>query len=511
MPNTLRQKGTAVLLSVLAVSLFGCGGEIKRETVNGLLVGQLKDHADTISYEFLGIPYAKPPIGDLRFRAPQDPDNYTGGLLIADEYSDVCPQQLINSEIFTITGNENCLYLNLWAPDKSEAGDNKPVMVFVHGGSNKLGSGDQKIRDFVSMLHFNIPGVEEVSLLALLDFNFIETPIYDGHYLASNEDVIVVNINYRLGPLGHMYVPELGVGAGNYSYLDIKKALQWVQANIEEFGGNPNNVTLFGESAGAWNSCALMNMPSAKGLFHKVIMESQACMYQTPAQASIYAEYFSDAAGCSDSESVASCLRSQPLEHFFAAGAADTPVGIGPFLPVVETAEMPLAFNESVKTDAFNHVPLMIGNNEDELLITDLSDAVFNCPMEKNIDIFANYLRAPLYRYRFDHNPGAFFIPSLHTIELPYVFGTAIDMFGGSKRETKVVEQVSSYWAGFAHNSHPNDLGRVNWPEFDTFSKGYLRLGQDPVVEYGPLIENLENCSDHETVDSLVGLHGHFW
>lgn len=510
--NAIGKMGMSMGVLFSALVLASCGGaDVERDTREGTVIGHVKDHNDTESLEFLGIPYAKPPVGDLRFAPPQNPESFPDGRLLADEYGAVCPQQLINSKVFRLTGSEDCLFLNLWAPVDASAGDAKPVMVFVHGGANKFGSGDQRIRDFVSMLSFNIPGTENISLLSLLNIDFIETPIFNGHYLASNEDLVVISINYRMGPLGAMYKPELGPGAGNYTYLDIKKSLEWVQDNVAGFGGDPDNVTLFGESAGAWNSCALMNMPEAEGLFDKVIMESQTCMYQTAEQASMYADYFAAAAGCGDTDDVAGCLRTQPLDAFFRAGEGDAPVGGTPFLPVAGTPEMPEAFQDAVQGAAFNHVPIIIGNNDDEILVASASDPVFNCPLEKNLQIFADHLQAPVYQYRFDHNPGAFFVPSLHTVELPYVFGTAIDMFGASKREAAVVEQVTGYWANFARNSNPNGRGLAYWPEYTESERPYMRLKRDSELDYGTIVADQESCLDHTPVDQSVGLHGHFW
>lgn len=212
------------------------------ETRSGMVEGVVIEDFDVISWK--GIPYAKAPTGDLRWKAPQDPESWDG-VRDASEYGSRCHQGS--------GGSEDCLYLNIWRPRNPEQSHgwrhhrhNKllPVLFYIHGGSNTGGSGQ-------------------------------------GHWytVADSYNAIVVSINYRVGAMGWFSHPALKTGdrlddSGNFGLLDQVKALKWVQKNIRRFGGNPNNVTIAGASAGAQNVSYLMHTRLAKNLFHKAIMES---------------------------------------------------------------------------------------------------------------------------------------------------------------------------------------------------------------------------------------------
>ena len=205
------------------------------------------------NYAWLGIPFAKAPVNALRWKAPVEKQPWTETLQ-ADKHGAVCTQNAgvvggVPGELGTITGSEDCLYLSIYAPASSPEQATKqalPIMVWAHGGSNTHGAGS----------------------------------VYDGSRLAVEQNVIVVSINYRLGPLGWFLHPALNHDgsdadkSGNYGLLDILMALEWVQKNAEAFGGDVNNVTLFGESAGAFNLLTLMVSPLSEGLFHKAISQS---------------------------------------------------------------------------------------------------------------------------------------------------------------------------------------------------------------------------------------------
>jgi len=214
------------------------------ELASGSLIGFVDRRG---SYAWQGIPFAAPPVGDLRWRAPQPPKAWQGDFS-ALQTGNLCPQyasQLSgDSDIASgeITGSEDCLYLNVWAP---EGAANLPVMLWLHGGGNSIGHGGS----------------------------------YSGDALASQENVVLISINYRLGPLGWFSHPALATGdalddSGNYGTLDVVAALAWTRDNISAFGGDPGNVTLFGESAGAADTLAMLSSPLAKGLFHKAIVQS---------------------------------------------------------------------------------------------------------------------------------------------------------------------------------------------------------------------------------------------
>jgi para-nitrobenzyl esterase len=203
------------------------------------------DANNTLAWK--GIPFAKPPVGDLRWKKPDDPESW-GGVKQTLEFCDKCPQYSGAAFGNQIIGNEDCLYLNVWRPDSNE--DNLPVYFWIHGGGNSVWSSSE------SMLN--------------------------GANLADKGNLIVVTTNYRLGPLGWFTHPVLRKGnkgstlsdSGNYGTLDILIALKWVRENIEAFGGNPQNVTIAGESAGAMNVFSMLLSPLAAGRFHKAIAQS---------------------------------------------------------------------------------------------------------------------------------------------------------------------------------------------------------------------------------------------
>ena len=231
----------------------GSGNPLQRTTLYGQLEGVESDYD---SWAWLGVPFAKPPTGDLRWRAPRDPDPWEG-IRMSDEFGGYCAQygnyisetgpetlgDLWGDGI--LAGTEDCLYLNLWRPRSSEQG--LPVYIFIHGGANFIGRSD--------------------------------VSIYNGAHFASQGNMIFISINYRLGYLGWFTHPALREGdplddSGNYGTLDIIKALEWVRDNIAAFGGDPDNVTVTGQSAGGINTYSLLSSPLAKGLFHKAVIHS---------------------------------------------------------------------------------------------------------------------------------------------------------------------------------------------------------------------------------------------
>ena len=216
-------------------------------TLRGTEAGEVVGFIDNFgSRAWMGIPFAKPPVGDLRWEAPQRPSRSTERIKAIRPSSD-CVQY--TSALTTgqggspdsIVGNEDCLYLNVWSPPNAV---DLPVMLWIHGGGNSIGSGSP----------------------------------YNGSILAARYKVVVVTINYRLGVLGWFHHPKLirnaKVKSGNFGLLDIVRSLEWTRDNIDEFGGDPGNVTIFGESSGGANVLALMASPLVEGLFHKAIIQS---------------------------------------------------------------------------------------------------------------------------------------------------------------------------------------------------------------------------------------------
>jgi carboxylesterase type B len=326
-PPALSQAGA----SAQAAQAAGGNGGLIVSTEDGMLHGQ---HAEGVD-QFLGVRYAAPPVGALRWQAPQ-PVQPWSGVRDATSYGHRCPQ--------LASGNgpqedaEDCLFLNVFAPAdgpgraaaQDGAGRGLPVLVMIHGGGLLNGAGDQ----------------------------------HDGSLIVRTDHIIVVSLNYRLGVFGFLDVPGLGTSAlianGNFGLLDQEAALRWVHRNIARFGGNPGQVTIAGESAGGWSVCALMTSPLARGLFRGAISESGSCPSQTPAQAQSAGLAFAAQAGCTDAAAAASCLRNMPESALLTASASYSAqfTSGGPDLPLP-----PLT---AVADGDYVKVPLLMGTNHDE-------------------------------------------------------------------------------------------------------------------------------------------------
>ena len=212
--------------------------------------GLVEGYSDKGTWCWKGIPYAKPPVGDLRWRAPLDPVPWLGKLK-AKKFGSPASQIVL---FFGLMGSEDCLYLNIWRPQTSET--DLPVYLYIHGGGNSIGSSD--------------------------------TSSYHGNAVAERSNLLYVSVNYRLGAMGWFMHPATTISgsledkSGNYGTLDLVKSLEWVRDNIKAFGGDPNNVTVAGESGGAFNVLSLLASPSAKGLFHRAVVESGLSLVWSP-------------------------------------------------------------------------------------------------------------------------------------------------------------------------------------------------------------------------------------
>jgi len=318
--------------------------------------GELRGDFAGDSRLFLAIPFAKPPLGALRFRAPEKNEPWTG-VRHEKEFAKPCAQ--LQSLGSPASSNEDCLYLNVWAPKAPLA--NAPVMVWIHGGGNFSGSA------FDHVPRSNPPRLW-----------------FDGQRLAEKQGIVVVTINYRLGPFGFFAHPALEMERGvlgNQGLYDQRAALQWVQANIAAFGGDPGNVTIFGESAGSADVCYHVASPLSRGLFHRAISQSGGCLSgpMGAPRASTLQDVapgmlaFVEALGC-DAENALSCLRSKTVDEILAAGGEPMPGATPPkprpwtFNVVVDgeggmLPEQPRALFE--RGDVAK-VPYMLGSNTDE-------------------------------------------------------------------------------------------------------------------------------------------------
>ena len=317
------------------------------ETPSGKLAGREADGVRS----FLGIPYAKPPVGPRRFAAPEPAEPWAG-VRDAGAFGASAPQLPM---ILPLPGmdvgaqDEDCLYLNVYAPAGGAA--KKPVMVWIHGGGFVIGSGSQSV--------------------------------YDGSRLARRGDVVVVTLNYRLGALGFLHLaelcPDLAGAVSNPGMRDQVAALEWVQRHIASFGGDPGNVTIFGESAGGMSVGTLLGMPKARGLFQRAIPQSGATHhFHTPEAATQVAEALLGALGVA-AKDAARVLRELPAQKLIEAqGQLQTQpassLGLLPFQPVVDGDSLPRPALQPVREGARAGVALLAGTTRDEWKLFSLMD-----------------------------------------------------------------------------------------------------------------------------------------
>ncbi|XP_013010454.1 carboxylesterase 5A isoform X3 [Cavia porcellus] len=464
---------------------------------------------------FLGIPFAMPPLGHLRFANPE-PAMPWNDLRQATSYPTLCFQNLewmlVNQRILKVhypklEVSEDCLYLNIYAPAHADVGSNLPVMVWFPGGGFENGSAS----------------------------------IFDGSALAAYENVLVVTIQYRLGIFGFFNTGDRHA-PGNWAFMDQLAALSWVQENIKGFGGNPGSVTIFGESAGAISVSSLILSPLAKNLFHKAIMESGVAI--TPNikkldETRTDLQMIADVCGCnaSDSKALLNCLRTksssellnlgqktksfdrvvdgifspdEPLELLSqkAFKAVPSIIGVnnhecGFMLPLQEIPDILSGSNRSLALHVIRsllHLPvqyLHVVANEyfpgkhspieiRDSLLDLLGDVFFVVPAL----VTAQYHRdsgAPVYFYEFQHRPECFedtkpaFVRADHSDEIRFVFGGAflmgdIVMFEGATKEEKLLSRrMMKYWANFARSGNPNGNDLPLWPAYNHTEK-YLML-----------------------------------
>jgi para-nitrobenzyl esterase len=290
--------------------------------------GQVRGQAKAMVTSFLGIPYAAPPTGDLRWRAPQ-PAAKWAGVRDATKFGGSCVQGSgWDPGYEQPTLNEDCLYLNVYRPSTQKK--NLPVFVWNHGGGNVGGAGrDTNPDKFVT-----------------------------------REDVVYVTINYRLGAMGWLDTPALekaDSAAGNFGLLDQQAALRWVQTNVRAFGGDPGNVTLAGQSAGASNTCAQLASPSARGLFDRAIMQSGGCSSRTVQAARQSGEQFAAALDCAPGAGQVACLRQKTPAEVLAAQTKARQSG-----PVAGPAALPIDPLALLKAGKLTHLPVINGGVRDE-------------------------------------------------------------------------------------------------------------------------------------------------
>lgn len=444
---------------------------------------------------FKGIPFAAPPVGDLRWREPKPAAGWDG-VRKADEFSPVCIQDTGSRDSQKMS--EDCLYLNVWTGAQS-ARDKRPVMVWIYGGGYYRGSGS--------------------------------LPMYDGEALA-RKGAVVVTFNYRLGPLGFFSYPELTKesdrrGAANFGVMDALAALRWVQKNIAAFGGDSKRVTIFGESAGSGMVANLMTVPQAKGLFQRAIGESSAWATTRVARLSTLAE--AEQAGTKFAASLGAHsladLRAQPAEALRTDGRGSAPVVDGWLIP--EDPGKIFAEGKQIP------VPVLVGSNRDEsfggntrgaesfterarnrfgdladaflqLYPASSDDAAFAAGRDEMAFVMRNWARlasasgkAKSFVYYFTQQPppapnargplaATFHGTAIHTAEILYVFNHLDDRRAWTDADRQVADAVSSYWVNFAARGDPNGKGLAKWTAYDGKTATVKVFGNQPQAGQSP-------------------------
>jgi para-nitrobenzyl esterase len=487
------------------------------------VAGDLQGHVADGVGEFLGIPYAAPPVGDLRWQPPHDAPRWTGTLQ-AIKFANTCAQQ--QRGVFAAPSTtEDCLYLNVFAPEtKPDLATPRPVMVWFHGGG--LFSG--------------------------------ESNDYDGGKLARRGDVVVVTLNYRVGALGFLSHPAInaeGHPFANYGIMDQQSALRWVQRNIAAFGGDPGNVTIFGQSGGGTAVMANLVSPLSKGLFHRAINQSGTRIaVTTPATALKLGQDFAAAAGCAD-QSV-KCLRSLTVEQVLGnqAGIVRT---VSDFPSVDGTIITHTAF-EAFSNGLFNRVPILTGLVRDEqayflpepnthqpLTADDFDRYTASFGAEHTAKLLNRYPLAsypnpslaeiamaqgfkactarlldrqwvkyvPVYAYEFGDRTAPSYFPEVsypmrayHTAELQYLFplfrggqGTSHPL---SDAQVRLSDIMVDYWTTFARYGTPDhsaDRTLTPWPRYSAEDDNVQSLdlpGPKTTDGYG----NANDCALWDTI-----------
>jgi para-nitrobenzyl esterase len=469
-------------------------------TTQGTVVGKLIRNGSQKA--FLGLPYAAPPVGELRWKAPQPALSWQG-IRDATKFGSRCEQWHVwDDYIFQDAGpSEDCLFLNVYAPIKAQPTSKLPVMVWIHGGGFIAGAGSEP--------------------------RYSNSPLVD-------KGVVLVTLNYRLGVFGFLATDDLAKEnaghAGNYGLMDMVAALKWVKANIGAFGGDANNVTIFGESAGSFAVSMLTAVPSAQGLFNKVIGDSGALFNGAIPMGDLAQRGKRDQAWASatGAKTLAE-LRALPADKVL--DAAKNSKGVA-FSPVLDGQFLPQSVPDAYAAGRQAHVPAIIGWNRDErtgTLSRDMTTEKWKAYATEHYGTGAGeFLQAfpgntdqqairsaddlttaqfiglatwrwaeadvatgevPVYRYSFDAlSPPERLHPvakAFHSAELEYVFGT-LDVRQGATwkpEDRKLSEQMISYWTNFAKTGDPNGQGLPRWPRYDT---DHAIIHLDDTITAGP-------------------------
>ncbi|MGW6710202.1 carboxylesterase/lipase family protein, partial [Streptomyces sp. NPDC054956] len=446
----------------------------------GALRGRVHDGAQ----EFLGVPYAAAPVGENRLAAPQPPRRWNG-VREAVEQAPACLQ-------FSPFGlrdpgavSEDCLYLDVYRPGRARPGARLPVILWMHGGAYSQGTGTQ----------------------------------FGGRTMAELTDSIVISINYRLGQLGYLGLPELGrqnpLRSGSFGLMDQVQALRWTRENIAAFGGDPGNVTVSGQSAGSGSVCGLLAAPSAAGLFHRAVLQSGPCtLLRTPdgARSESEARAFAASAGCADPAVVVACLRAASGQALVDAARTHPTSG-----PASGDGLLPKDPAAAIAAGTWNKVPVLIGSTRSEArffvaltqpgltaeqytgqvlagygaagpevlarypvaaygspylaLSAVMTDSTFACNTAWTAQLFAR--QVPTFAYEFDDPDSPTLagaqIPGLdesnaHSAELAYLHDFTMGERPLTSVQVALATRMKRYWGAFARHGVPAVAGQTPWP-----------------------------------------------
>jgi para-nitrobenzyl esterase len=479
-------------LIAFVTTLLGCGAAIASDApIATTKEGQLRGErlADRGVNVFRGVHYGQSTAGAARFKAPQRVAKWQG-VKDAVKFGAACPQggdvgRRVSGSNELLPHSEDCLVLNVWTPG---VGDNKqrPVMVWFHGRGFYAGAGSE--------------------------------PLYDGARLAKRGDVVVVTVNHRLNVFGYLYLGKVGgkdwQTSGNAGVQDMQLALEWVRDNAAAFGGNPGNVTIFGESGGGAKVSTLLGVPSAKGLFQRGIIESGA---RAKGQPQALAAKNAETVMAKLNVKTVAELQAVPMDKLLAA-VTTTGRTTPDFGPVVDGQYLPADMFAPVAAPSAHNVPIIVGTNRDEYALyarehpigSKMTDAQLRedlapsfganaeamiaaykksrpqaTPWELMIGIRSNRFHigairlsevasqaAPVYMYSFDFEPTA--LKAAHGAEIPFVFSNATANPNARPGAKAVEDAMSEAWLAFARAGDPNHAGLPVWPKYDAKTRATM-------------------------------------
>ena len=478
----------AVMIPMKPVSAHGNGSVVH---IND---GNIRGKTTSQGQSFLGVPFAAPPVGGLRWKAPAKVASWHG-VRDTTEFKSPCAALPLPAKVGIPSRNgsmnEDCLYLNVYTPKKTHK--NTPVMVFIHGGGFQNGAGSD----------------------------------HEADVMAAKSDSIVVTMNYRMGPFGFLALPKLtsesSMGtSGNLGLLDQIAALKWVKNNISSFNGDSKNVTAFGISAGGRSICSHLISPMAGGLFQRAVIESSPCVRDVKTLATAESEGANIAvqAGCTDAATQLTCLRSKSTAEILNAGGNS----IGTWAPNVDGVIIPQQFTDAVNSGKLHKMPVMQGTTHDEYgwhvaigfenspvteaqypqliqsmfgvaaqpqiltkypvgdyptpgdaLARVVTDARYSCPARATNQLLSTQVSTYGYEFNDQNAPDYLWVGlrgPVHAAETPYLFRAANAVSSGyfTQAQGKLSDQIIRYWSAFAKNGNPAYSGAPAWPAYKASS-----------------------------------------